>query len=175
MEDPVMDQCAHTFERHAILGWLDQHESCPISRKPMTADDLLLNHTLAERIDRWQWERDNVSLLKQVADGERNDACQDVEQAGRRSLELRRKYEREQRDLYPIFMLLPQEEAVLKVERLKEEELERDHRRQSNQRMLLLLFGMLVLSYIIINKLVFENVEEENQEIIPIINDDVMA
>ncbi len=39
MEDPVQDSCGHTFERRAILEWLDRsnhHESvCPISRKPL--------------------------------------------------------------------------------------------------------------------------------------------
>ena len=39
MEDPVQDSCGHTFERRAILEWLDRsnhHEAvCPISRKPL--------------------------------------------------------------------------------------------------------------------------------------------
>jgi hypothetical protein len=66
MEDPVMDLCAHNFERAAITEWLNSkatHECCPISRKPLTIDDLVPNHILAERIDKWQWHRENDGLM----------------------------------------------------------------------------------------------------------------
>ena len=66
MEDPVMDLCAHNFERAAITEWLSSkatHECCPISRKPLTADDLVPNHTLAERIDKWQWHQENDGIM----------------------------------------------------------------------------------------------------------------
>jgi hypothetical protein len=67
MEDPVMDLCAHNFERAAITEWLTNskatHECCPISRKPLTVDDLVPNHTLAERIDKWQWHRENDGIM----------------------------------------------------------------------------------------------------------------
>ncbi|OEU14587.1 hypothetical protein FRACYDRAFT_269613 [Fragilariopsis cylindrus CCMP1102] len=37
MEDPVNDECGHTFERRAILDWLKTSGNgcCPLSRKPM--------------------------------------------------------------------------------------------------------------------------------------------
>jgi hypothetical protein len=69
MEDPVMDLCAHNFERAAITEWLNSskqaitHECCPISRKPLTVEDLVPNHTLAERIDKWQWHQENDGLM----------------------------------------------------------------------------------------------------------------
>jgi hypothetical protein len=66
MEDPVMDLCAHNFERAAITEWLSSkatHECCPISRKPLTLDDLVPNHTLAERIDKWQWHQENDGIM----------------------------------------------------------------------------------------------------------------
>jgi hypothetical protein len=66
MEDPVMDLCAHNFERAAITEWLNSkatHECCPISRKPLTVDDLVPNHTLAERIDKWQWHQENDGIM----------------------------------------------------------------------------------------------------------------
>jgi hypothetical protein len=66
MEDPVMDLCAHNFERAAITEWLSSkatHECCPISRKPLTMDDLVPNHTLAERIDKWQWHQENDGIM----------------------------------------------------------------------------------------------------------------
>lgn len=73
MDEPVLDQCAHSFERRAIVAWLKGGTSghfssccCPISRKPLTVADLVPNHTLAEQIERWTWqhqqqhEHDNV-------------------------------------------------------------------------------------------------------------------
>jgi len=63
MSDPVMDLCAHNFERTAAEEWLLLTECCPISRKPLTSQDLVPNHTLAERIEQWQWRQDNDGLL----------------------------------------------------------------------------------------------------------------
>jgi len=62
MEDPVRDKCGHNFERKAITEWLQQHDSCcPISRKPLDGttgnDDLVPNHALAERIEKWKWQK----------------------------------------------------------------------------------------------------------------------
>jgi hypothetical protein len=69
MEDPVMDLCAHTFERSAILEWLNNNNNnnnscCPISRKPLTELDLRPNHALSERMDCWKFhhcmEKDGI-------------------------------------------------------------------------------------------------------------------
>jgi U-box domain len=63
MEDPVMDQCAHNFERKAVHEWLQAgHSCCPISRKPLTEADLVPNHRLAERIERWKWQREQGDI-----------------------------------------------------------------------------------------------------------------
>lgn len=66
MEDPVMDLCAHNFDRAAICEWLEQHDCCPISRKPTELTDLVTNHCLAERIERWKWRQDNRDLMDTV-------------------------------------------------------------------------------------------------------------
>lgn len=56
MEEPVMDTCAHNFDRKSICDWIENHHAyCPISRKPLTVADLIPNHALAERIEQWQW------------------------------------------------------------------------------------------------------------------------
>jgi hypothetical protein len=92
MEDPVMDLCAHNFERQKIIEWLSSkatHECCPISRKPLTVDDLVPNHTLAERIDKWQWhqENDGIMFLKETklsesySDDDDDDDDVDIESA----------------------------------------------------------------------------------------------
>jgi U-box domain len=73
MDDPVMDQCAHNFERRAIIDWLQQQQQqrrsrdchsscCPISRKPLIESDLIPNHTLAERIERWKWQKEDCAV-----------------------------------------------------------------------------------------------------------------
>jgi U-box domain len=74
MEDPVMDSCGHTYERRAILGYLKQCSRraqqqqqpnnksnacrCPFSQKPLTVRDLIPNHALGERIDKWRWQQE---------------------------------------------------------------------------------------------------------------------
>jgi U-box domain len=78
MEDPVMDSCGHTYERRAILGYLKQWTRraqqqqqqqqqqpndnnacrCPFSQKPLTVRDLIPNHALGERIDKWRWQQE---------------------------------------------------------------------------------------------------------------------
>ena len=39
LEDPVLDREGHTYERHAILEWLHQTPTSPMTRKPMVVDD----------------------------------------------------------------------------------------------------------------------------------------
>jgi U-box domain len=60
MEDPVMDLCAHSFERRAVLDWLATGNACcPISRKPLQKENLIPNHALAERIDTYMWHKEH--------------------------------------------------------------------------------------------------------------------
>lgn len=54
MEDPVLDGCGHCFDREAITSWLNYHSMCPISRKPLTTDDLIPETALQERIQHWK-------------------------------------------------------------------------------------------------------------------------
>jgi hypothetical protein len=56
MEDPVMDGCGHCFDRAAIVGWLDYHEFCPISRKPLHFQNLHAATPLNDRIRQWKAE-----------------------------------------------------------------------------------------------------------------------
>jgi hypothetical protein len=72
MEDPVMDLCAHNFERKAIVEWLRAgNECCPISRKPLLETDLVPNHALAERIDKyWQRRREKDETVWQEEDSD---------------------------------------------------------------------------------------------------------
>jgi hypothetical protein len=56
MEAPVYDLCGHAFERAAISDWLEYHNMCPISRRPMEIADLVPSPILQSRIQQWEEE-----------------------------------------------------------------------------------------------------------------------
>jgi U-box domain len=60
MKDPVLDRCGHCFDRDAITTWLQVHEMCPISRKPLHPQDLMEAVALKERIEQWKEGRSSV-------------------------------------------------------------------------------------------------------------------
>ena len=51
MQDPVIDPCGHTFERVQIQGWLRINASCPLSRRPMTAANLINNLIVRDALE----------------------------------------------------------------------------------------------------------------------------
>ena len=53
MRDPVIDSEGHTYERAAIVQWLHSSSRSPITRNPMTVQDLKPNRALAEAIGHW--------------------------------------------------------------------------------------------------------------------------
>ncbi|KAG7365233.1 U-box domain containing protein [Nitzschia inconspicua] len=53
-KDPVLSKYGHTYERSAILQWLQEHETCPISRKPLSPRYLTSNHSLKLQIKKWE-------------------------------------------------------------------------------------------------------------------------
>lgn len=58
-------RCAHTFEREAIVSWLARgNPCCPISRKDLAWEDLVPNHILAERIEKWKWQKEHADWLQ---------------------------------------------------------------------------------------------------------------
>ena len=46
--DPVVDPDGHSYEREAILGWLKNHATSPITRSRLTADQLRPNFALKD-------------------------------------------------------------------------------------------------------------------------------
>ena len=75
MDDPVLDHCAHCFERSAILEWLRQgHGCCPISRKPLDESDLVSNQILSDQISSWK-ERNAEKL-----------ACREIDPSNERTM-----------------------------------------------------------------------------------------
>jgi U-box domain len=95
MEDPVMDSCGHTYERRAILAYMKQCRQrdsdcrCPYSQKPLTVHDLIPNHKLGERIDKWRWQHEfNCSqLLDGLHDDPSGRRFVDVELQGQASFD----------------------------------------------------------------------------------------
>ena len=54
MNEPMNDGCGHCFDRDAIVAWLEYHEMCPISRKPITRRELRPSRALRRRIQEWK-------------------------------------------------------------------------------------------------------------------------
>lgn len=78
IRDPVMVQSGRSFERHAILEWLRRgNATCPLTRQPMQVSDLVSNHALQVKIQKWKLEQhhDNNS----DTDGETEDHSEDDE------------------------------------------------------------------------------------------------
>lgn len=127
-----MDLCAHNFERRAITEWLSKTSCCPISRKPLTLPDLVPNHTLSERIERWKWQREHCDIDWEDSSSEdsvttpTDSTSADIElgvQPKRFHHYKKKKRRHKHYETIPVkFMLLPQERHVLEIVRTKEAE-----------------------------------------------------
>ena len=53
MQDPVICRYGHTYERTAIIRWLERNNSSPINREPLYRNDLRPNHTVRALIARY--------------------------------------------------------------------------------------------------------------------------
>ncbi|CAB9498664.1 SAM and U-box domain-containing protein 1 [Seminavis robusta] len=69
MRDPVIDQEGNTYERSAVVNWIQQHGVSPITRKPLTVELLYDNTTLFMILIQ------EIQLLKQQEE-ENNDEVQ---------------------------------------------------------------------------------------------------
>lgn len=134
MKDPVMTLCAHNFEREEIYAWLEAGNACcPISRKPLSLEELTTNHTLAERIERWEWKKEHADIVLQgqtlgntiqsVKTEEMDDEDSTTLEAKTADLELGKKIKQKKyklksyQDIPVEFTLLPQEREALQVAR----------------------------------------------------------
>ena len=50
-QDPVIDHEGSTYERSKILLWLETHNTSPITRNPLSVDDLIPNRNLKDAIE----------------------------------------------------------------------------------------------------------------------------
>ena len=65
MTDPLHSKYGHDFERAAILDWLDQNDTCPITRQPLSPSMLISNTSLRLRIHAWKGAHEVELLLSE--------------------------------------------------------------------------------------------------------------
>jgi U-box domain len=53
MLNPMMAKSGYNFERDAIVAWVTEYGTCPLSRKPLQHHDLITNHSLKQKIQFW--------------------------------------------------------------------------------------------------------------------------
>ena len=54
MEDPVIDPEGNSYEKYAIKFWLTKNSTSPITRNPLTVDQLVPNRALQDAIQEWK-------------------------------------------------------------------------------------------------------------------------
>jgi len=54
MKDPLFSKYGHHFERAAILHWLSQENTCPITRQPLFPSMLIPDNCLRLKMDAWR-------------------------------------------------------------------------------------------------------------------------
>ncbi|CAM4774913.1 unnamed protein product [Rotaria magnacalcarata] len=52
--EPATGQDGHTYERDAIIAWLQKNGTSPITREPMTIDSLRPNHVVKQLVDEFK-------------------------------------------------------------------------------------------------------------------------
>eukprot|EP01065_Artemidia_motanka_P036439 TRINITY_DN4435_c3_g1_i1.p1 TRINITY_DN4435_c3_g1~~TRINITY_DN4435_c3_g1_i1.p1 ORF type:complete len:333 (+),score=87.05 TRINITY_DN4435_c3_g1_i1:54-1001(+) len=58
MVDPCTTRYGHSFERSALLEWLESEQKCPLTRQPLTEKDIVRNRVLQELSAKWSRHRD---------------------------------------------------------------------------------------------------------------------
>ena len=53
MQDPVVDKEGNTYDKSAIIKWLENHSTSPITRKSLTKEDLVPNRALKNLIEQF--------------------------------------------------------------------------------------------------------------------------
>jgi hypothetical protein len=51
MQDPVITPHGISYERKSIMTWLNKNNFCPITKKPLSRDQLITNYALKQTID----------------------------------------------------------------------------------------------------------------------------
>ena len=54
MDDPVIDPEGNSYERSAIEDWLSRNRTSPVTRTPLTPEDLIPNRALRDSITEYR-------------------------------------------------------------------------------------------------------------------------
>ena len=74
MEDPVVASDGHTYERIAIMQYLENEGKSPITRQEMNESQLLPNRVLKTVIDKWRTENQTIEVVQEEANNESQEA-----------------------------------------------------------------------------------------------------
>jgi Mg-chelatase subunit ChlD len=66
MTEPVMGSDGHTYELSAIREWLTKNSVSPLTRKPMTLDDVHPNFALRTAIERWKLSNESSPFVPEI-------------------------------------------------------------------------------------------------------------
>lgn len=65
-KEPVMDKNGITFEKSAIMTWLQKGgESCPLTRRPLKVSDLVPDSNLKYQVDSWRHQQEQRVLFEE--------------------------------------------------------------------------------------------------------------
>ncbi len=68
MKEPYSDNDGNTYEKDAIYKWIEQHGNSPITRNPMTVDDLRPNRALKDAIEEFLGQSAVVQPVSVIPD-----------------------------------------------------------------------------------------------------------
>lgn len=73
MENPLMSKHGFSFERDAIIEWVDRQGTCPLSRQPLSLSGLIQNRLLKKQIQDWKASQGMPDSTPEHADGSDRD------------------------------------------------------------------------------------------------------
>ena len=80
MKHPVMGLDGVSYEKRAIIDWLEKHNYSPVTRQPMSSDDLRYDSKRKARIREWKLEKHNQrEKLVRTAEKSPNNILGDVQ------------------------------------------------------------------------------------------------
>jgi U-box domain len=68
MVHPMMTKTGYTYECEAIVAWVQEHGTCPMTRQSLRNSDLVTNHSLKKKI--LAWCKENDVILPEVTEDE---------------------------------------------------------------------------------------------------------
>lgn len=80
MKEPVMTRWGHSFERDAIIRWMEYHDQCPMTRNPLSLQDVIVHRALKARIQAWRRSSLAASSSRTERDRAINNDCCDYDE-----------------------------------------------------------------------------------------------